>query len=140
MLRRAPKILSMALQNAQTSSYHSCPYITSLAKNPRAHPLQSPVPNLQLLPVLPAHLPSRAFHHSANPLYPIILLSHPFSTPGHLSSYALQKSHIVTAPRLWNDLPPELRTFSLPPPSSLQIIKHHHHASLSVTLGLSTPN
>src|SRR6218665_3527328 len=30
--------------------------------------------------------------------------------------------------------PPELRTFSLPPPSSLQIIKHHiHHASLSVT-------
>src|SRR6218665_2868275 len=26
----------------------------------------------------------------------------------------------VTAPRLWNDLPPELRTFSLPPPSSLQ--------------------
>src|SRR6218665_2500435 len=24
----------------------------------------------------------------------------------------------VTAPRLWNDLPPELRTFSLPPPSS----------------------
>src|SRR6218665_1649700 len=25
----------------------------------------------------------------------------------------------VTAPRLWNDLPPELRTFSLPPPLSL---------------------
>src|SRR6218665_4093631 len=40
----------------------------------------------------------------------------------------------VTAPRLWNDLPPELRTFSLPPPSSLQIIKHHlQHAPLSVT-------
>src|SRR6218665_940829 len=38
----------------------------------------------------------------------------------------------VTAPRLWNDLPPELRTFSLPPPSSLQIIKHHlQHAPLS---------
>src|SRR6218665_2881971 len=31
----------------------------------------------------------------------------------------------VTAPRLWNDLPPDIRTFSLPPPSSLQIIKHH---------------
>src|SRR6218665_1349032 len=45
-------------------------------------------------PVLPAHLPSRAFHHSANPLYPIILLSHPFSTPGRLSSHVLQKSHI----------------------------------------------
>src|SRR6218665_3269214 len=40
----------------------------------------------------------------------------------------------VTAPRLWNDLPPELSTFSLPPPSSLQSIKHHlHHAPLSVT-------
>src|SRR6218665_1454111 len=46
--------------------------------------LQSTVSNLQLPPVLPAHLPSRAFPHSANPLYPIILLSHPFSTPGHL--------------------------------------------------------
>src|SRR6218665_1492970 len=40
----------------------------------------------------------------------------------------------VTAPRFWNDLPSELRTFSLPPPSSLQIIKHHlQHAPLSVT-------
>ena len=43
----------------------------------------------------------------------------------------------ITAPRLWNDLPPELRTFSLPPPSSSQITKHHLHpaepAPLSVT-------
>src|SRR6218665_4113829 len=47
----------------------------------------------------------------------------------------------VTAPRLWNDLPPELRTFSLPPPSSLQIIKHHlTHAPLSVPPGLSPRN
>ena len=39
----------------------------------------------------------------------------------------------VTAKRLWNDLPPELRAFSLPLPSSFQIIKHHlHHAPLSV--------
>src|SRR6218665_515507 len=46
----------------------------------------------------------------------------------------------VTAPRLWNGLPPELRTFSLRP-SSFQIITHHlHHASLSVTPGLSTRN
>src|SRR6218665_661528 len=38
-------------------------------------------------------------------------------------------------------LPPELRTFSLPPPSSLQIIKHHlQHAPLSVTPGFSTRN
>src|SRR6218665_3433897 len=42
-------------QNAQTSSYHSCPEITSLAKNPRVHPLQSPVPNLKFPAVFPAH-------------------------------------------------------------------------------------
>src|SRR6218665_1887735 len=79
-------------QNDPASSYHSCSYITSLAKNPRENPLQNPVPNQQLSPVL-AYLPSRAFHHSANPLYPIILLSNPFSTPGHLSSHVLQKSN-----------------------------------------------
>ena len=39
----------------------------------------------------------------------------------------------VSAPRLWNDLSSDLRTFSLPPPSSLQSIEHHlHHAPLSV--------
>ena len=31
----------------------------------------------------------------------------------------------ITAPRLWNNLPPELCALSLPPPSSLQITKHH---------------
>src|SRR6218665_1792101 len=33
----------------------------------------------------------------------------------------------ITAPRLWNDLPPELRTMSSPPPPSLQITRHHLH-------------
>src|SRR6218665_1681657 len=33
----------------------------------------------------------------------------------------------VTAPRLLNNLPSELRTFSLPPPPSRQITKHHIH-------------
>src|SRR6218665_3904086 len=33
-----------------------------------------------------------SLHHPANPLYPIILLSHPFSTP--FSSHVLQPSHI----------------------------------------------
>src|SRR6218665_1585047 len=33
----------------------------------------------------------------------------------------------ITAPRLWNDLPPELRTFSSPPPPSLPITRHHLH-------------
>src|SRR6218665_2910175 len=43
--------------------------------------------------------------------------------------------------RLWNDLPPELRTISLPPPPSLQITRHHlHPPPLSVTPGPSTQN
>src|SRR6218665_3866796 len=63
-------------QKAQASAYHSYPQSTSLAKNLRAHLLQSPVTNLQL----PAHLPSRTFHHPANPLYLIILLARLFST------------------------------------------------------------
>src|SRR6218665_1642458 len=33
----------------------------------------------------------------------------------------------ITAPRLWNDLPPELRTVSSPPPPSLPITRHHLH-------------
>src|SRR6218665_1993454 len=53
----------------------------------------------------------------------------PVTSPLTFSKRAIS----VTAPRLWNDLPPELRTFSLPQPSSLQIIKHHlQHAPLSV--------
>src|SRR6218665_1399357 len=40
----------------------------------------------------------------------------------------------ITAPRLWNDLPPELRTISLPPPPSLPITRHHlHPPPVSVT-------
>ena len=37
--------------------------------------------------------PSRTLHHPANPLYSIIILSHPFSTPGHFSSHVFQPSH-----------------------------------------------
>src|SRR6218665_3206852 len=59
-----------------------------------------------------------------------LTLSRPPVT-SHLTFY--KRALSVTAPRLWNDLPPEVRTFSLPPPSSLQIIKHHlQHAPLSV--------
>src|SRR6218665_1627245 len=104
-----------------------------MAKNPRAHPLQSPVPNLQFPAVFPAHVLSRTLHHPANPLYSIIILSHPFSTPF--------TSQLVfsTAPRLWNDLPPELLAISLPPPPSLPITRHHlHPAPLSITPGSST--
>src|SRR6218665_2377457 len=58
-----------------------------------------------------------------------------FSRPPVTSHLTFSERAIsVTAPLLWNDLPPELRTFSLPPPSSLQSIKHHlNHAPLSVT-------
>src|SRR6218665_226524 len=39
---------------------------------------------------------------------------------------------------LWNDLPPELRTISLPPAPSLSITRHHLQSPpLSVTPGLS---
>src|ERR1043165_3258342 len=46
----------------------------------------------------------------------------------------------ITAPRLWNDLPPELRSFSAPPPSSS--ITHHTlpQAPLSITPRLFTRN
>src|SRR6218665_1253205 len=110
-----------------------------MAKNSRAHPLLSHVPNLQLPAILPAHLPSRTLHHPTNPLYPILLLSRPFSTPGHFSSHVFQPSHIHHEPRLWNDLPPKLPSFSLPPPLSLPITIHHlHPALLSITPRLST--
>jgi len=44
--------------------------------------------------VFPAHIPSWTLHHPANMLYSIIILSHPFSTPGHFSSHVFQPSHI----------------------------------------------
>src|SRR6218665_1368847 len=86
-------------QNTQASSYHSCSQLTPLAKNPRAHPLQSLVPNLQLPAILPAHLPSRTLHNPANPL----ILSHPFSTPLVPSHVMFSNQAIsITAIRLWN--------------------------------------
>src|SRR6218665_2191827 len=71
--------------------HHITPVLKSLHwLKIRAHPFKSPDPNLQLPAVLPDHLPLRTFHQSANPLYPIILLSHPFSTPCHFASHVLQ--------------------------------------------------
>src|SRR6218665_265877 len=95
-----------------------------MAKNSRAHPLQSPVPNLQLPAVLPAHIPSQIFHHPANPT---IRLSHPFSNPVISHLVFSNRAISITAPRLWNDLPSELHTISLHPPPSLPIIGHHFH-------------
>src|SRR6218665_3828754 len=60
-----------------------------------------------------------------------LTLSRPLIT-SHLTFS--QRAISVTAPRLWNDLPPELRTFSSPPPPSLPITRHHLHLPpLSVT-------
>src|SRR6218665_1686798 len=58
------------------------------------------VPNLQFPPVFPAHISSRTLHHPTNPLYSIIILSHPFSTPAvtaHLmfSNRAISNSNHV---------------------------------------------
>src|SRR6218665_890056 len=50
------------------------------------------------IPVFPAHVPPRTLHHPANPLYSIIILSHPFSTPS-------MRAISITEPRLWNGLP-----------------------------------
>src|SRR6218665_577513 len=44
-------------------------HFTAMAKNARAHPLQSPVSNLHFPPVFPAHVPSLTLHHPANPFY-----------------------------------------------------------------------
>src|SRR6218665_3945891 len=40
------------------------------------------------------------FHHPASPLYPILLLPHPFSTPGHYSSRVMfsNRAISITAP------------------------------------------
>src|SRR6218665_2921405 len=85
------------LSNTILSVYHFVHTILSVPFCPLPFcpvTLQSPVPNLQFPAVFPAHVPSRTLHHPANPLYPIIILSHPFSTPGHFSSHVLQPSHI----------------------------------------------
>src|SRR6218665_2970541 len=99
-----------------------------------------PVPNPQLPAILPYPLLSRTLHHLAKPLYPIILLHvSPISRPPVTSRLMFSNRSIsVTSPRLWNDLPPELRTISLPPSSSLPITNHHlHPAPLSITPRLS---
>src|SRR6218665_2295676 len=126
-------------QNTQASSYHSCSQLTPLAKNPRAHPLQSLVHNLQLPAILPAHVhvPSRTLHNPAtrsSRSSSCLTLSRP-PVPSHVmfSNHAIS----ITAPRLWNYLPSELRTISLPPPLLLPIPRHYiHPAPLSTTPGL----
>src|SRR6218665_154334 len=47
-----------------------------------------------LQPSQPTHLRELFTNQPLKPLYSIIILSHPFSTPGHFSSHVLQQSHI----------------------------------------------
>src|SRR6218665_3439790 len=50
------------------------------------------------------------------------------SRPSVTSHLMFSKRAIsITAPRLWNDLPPQLRTISSPPPPSFPITRHHLH-------------
>ena len=55
------------------------------------------------------------------------------STSGHYSSQFSNWAISDTAPRLRNELPPEFRTFSVPPPSSLITYHHLPEAPLSIT-------
>jgi len=102
------------------------PHYYFAAYTPNLH--NSPVPNLQLSAVLPAHIPSRTLHHPANPLYTRssscpILSRAPVTFHLMFSDRAIS----ITAPHLWNYLPPEHRTFYLPPSPSLPITRHHLH-------------
>src|SRR6218665_1752906 len=97
-------------QNTQASSHYSC---SSLAKNPRAHPLQSLVPNLQFPVVFPAHVNSspssqhallnhhpvspfldpRSFLISCFPTEPYQSLHHVFGMTYHLNSAPFLRLH-----------------------------------------------
>src|SRR6218665_387702 len=110
--------------------------MTSSSSSSAAPPLSSSSSSSSISPfVEPFSQPALPDHPAVSPFLdprsPLVITYLTFS----------KRAISVTAPRLWNDLPSELRTFSLPPPSSLQIIKHHlQHAPLSVTPGLSTRN
>ena len=111
-------LISFSITTSPTSPAHaSCTSVISAAYDPCL--------TLKLPP--PSSLP-------ANSRYSIIILSHYYSTPGHFSSHVLQRSHIQHSTTSWNDLPPELRTISLPPAQSLPITIHRlHQPPLSVT-------
>src|SRR6218665_813864 len=66
-----------------------------------------------------------------------VIVHHPVSAfldlRSLLRAYLMFSNRVIsiTAPRLWNDLPPELCTISLhlPPPPSLTITRHHNYSS-----------
>lgn len=71
----------------------------------------------------PCNMPSPSI--SAKSLPSMAATRSSFSTPSHYSSQNLQPIAIFnTAPRLWNDLPPEFLRFSALP-SSLSLTLHH---------------
>src|SRR5688572_7875441 len=129
---------SLARAVTRTPKHHHInPQITPLVKNPRANSLQSLITNLQLSTILPAQISSRPLHYPVNPLYQIFLHSHSLSRPPvtRLTTHLKFSNRAIsnTATRLWNDLPPEFRTFSVPQPSSPITHHHPHQAPLSIT-------
>src|SRR6218665_2071409 len=83
------------------------------------------------------------FHNTNIPFFVLVPGSVPLCSRPPVTSHLMfsNRAISITVPRLWNDLPPELRTISLPPPPLLPITKHHlHPASSSITPGLSTQN
>src|SRR6218665_2266006 len=90
--------------------------------------------HLQFPAVFPAH---GTFANSSPSSQPALLDHHPvspFLDLGSVTSHPMFSNQAIsiTAPRLWNDLPPQLRTISLPPPPSLPITRHL--PPLSVTI------
>src|SRR3984885_9721317 len=118
-------------QNTKASPHHSHPQISPLAESPTANPLQSPFINQYSLQYSqPKYLrelfliqPTRSTRSSSY----LTLSRPPVTSRLKFSNRAI--SH--TAPRLWNDLPSELRKLSVSSPSSSTIhpspplITHH---------------
>src|SRR6218665_1114195 len=100
--------------------------MTSLAKNPRAYPLHCSVHNLYNS--LQSSQPTYTSTNSSPSSQPALLDHHPVSPFLDPRSLLISCSPTEPYPSLhhvfWNDLPPELRTISLPPPPSLPITTH----------------
>src|SRR6218665_2324688 len=129
------------LQNPKTPPHHSCSQKAPLAQNTSKNRIQSHITHMQHTSILPTLILTSVVHHPTTSFNPILIHSTRSSSCLTLSRPRVT-SHLmfsnraisITAPRLWNDLPPELRTISSPPPPSLPITRHHLHLPpLSVT-------
>src|SRR6218665_1422124 len=91
--------------------------------------LQSSQPSYTFANSSPSIQPTRSTRSSS-----CLTLSRPPVTSHLMISNRAIWPISITAPRIWNDLPPELRTISSPPPPSLPITRHRlNPPPLSVT-------